>query len=101
MFGNMFSGMFGNKNTPMPGADLQMGDAIGQAAMGSPAAFGQGMPQQGMDKSKLATMLMQGMRGFGMGAGGYGSSQMPQMRNVYQNMTPPQQGGWFNPNMVR
>lgn len=93
MFGSMFSGLFGGKNTPMPNADLQMGDAFGQAAMGSPGAFGQGMPTGGMDKNRLAMMLMQGGRGFGMGAGGFGAAQMPQLRNVYQNMTPMQAPG--------
>lgn len=99
---NMFSGMFGKKNGPMPNADLQMGDAIGQAAMGSPQAFGQGMPEQGMDKNKLAMMLMMSQRGFGMGSGGYNNGgQMPQIRQSYQPMTGPQQMQWFNPNGMR
>lgn len=100
MFGNWFSGMFGNKASgAMPGADLQMGDAIGQAAMGMPEAFGQGMPQGGMDKNRLAQMLMNAKQGFGMGMGGYGQAQMPQLRNVYQRMSAPQQTMMFDPRM--
>lgn len=99
MFGNMFSGMFGKgPQSPMPNADLQMGDAIGQAAMGMPEAFGQGMPQ-GMDKNRLAMMLMNAKQGFGMGMGGYGQQQMPQLRNVYQNMSAPQRTMMFDPRM--
>lgn len=93
MFGNMFSGMFGKQN-PMPDADMQMGDAIGQAAMGAPEAFGQGMPQQ--NDPRLAMMLMRGLGGFGRGMG---QQQMPQLRNVYQNMSAPQRTVMFDPRM--
>lgn len=90
---NMFSGLFGKKQ---PLEMQNSPDALGQASMGAPEAFGQGMPQQGMDKNRLAMMLMMGQRGFGMGMNGF-NQPAPQMRNPYQNMTPPQQSGWFNP----
>lgn len=80
MFGNMFSGMFKPGN-PTPGyGEGMFPDAIGQAEMGAPNAFGQGMPG-GFDRNKLAMMLMQGMGGIGAGMM---RGQRPQLRNVYQ-----------------
>lgn len=107
MFGDLFSGMFGKK-PDMPMDMTQGADALGQAAAGDNGAFGNNSSGPGfmgrllsqfqnMDPMQKYMLMNRIGNGFSSGMNGVTGAKMPQVGNVYQNMTPAQPNTMFNP----